>query len=92
MNSLTDRTSFYPGITSPSLPSIGAGWRPSESIESPDLDSSPQTPEASQGRSPFDGRSTKVPLARAARVVGSFDHAVLPMPPVSWPGICHPSL
>lgn len=79
---------FYPGIASSALPSIGSCWRPTEAIDSPpDSDSDnkplPGSTGAKAGLGPGTGLGGgKVALARAARVVGSFNHAVLPMPPV----------
>ena len=67
---------FYPGISSSNLPAIESGWTPAAIADS----------EESEGS--LDKASTPrvlPPASRATRVVGSFDHAILPMPPVSNP-------
>lgn len=79
------RTRLYPGVASPSGPAIGAGWQP-EAIRGPVVvdDLAPED-EISNNASSYKGaRPVTGSLAsRAPRVVGSFDHPVLPMPPVS---------
>ncbi|KIJ95445.1 hypothetical protein K443DRAFT_683029 [Laccaria amethystina LaAM-08-1] len=64
---------FYPGISSSNLPAIESGWTPGV-IASPEADS-----EESEGN--LDKTSSLPPASRATRVVGSFNHAILPMPP-----------
>ncbi|KAL6300038.1 L-serine ammonia-lyase [Sparassis latifolia] len=69
---------FYPGLTAPILPAIGAGSMPSGSISPPEGEEYTQPdkaffPDSAEGRN--------ISAARAARVVGSFMHPVLPMPP-----------
>lgn len=64
---------FYPGISSSDLPAIESGWTPG-AIASPEADS-----EESEGN--VDKASSLPPASRATRVIGSFDHAILPMPP-----------
>lgn len=71
---------FYPGISSSNLPAIESGWTPG-AIASSEVDSE-------EGEGSLDKASSArglPPASRATRVVGSFDHAVLPMPPVSKP-------
>lgn len=63
---------FYSGITAPNLPQIESGWRPIGAIDTPDFERTPVTP-VSKARI---GR-----VVRATRVVGSLDHAILPVPP-----------
>jgi hypothetical protein len=70
---------FYPGITSPSLLGIASSSQPTEAIDAPDQGEQTQS-EPRHGRAK---RGLRSPTKRGARVVGSFDHAVLPMPPVS---------
>ncbi|KAF7316429.1 DUF1253-domain-containing protein [Mycena indigotica] len=73
---------FYPGIAMPmSSPLIAAGSAPAlDVIEAPDI----RLPTHSE---PTIGPNAATPLrpakSRPARVVGSFDHALLPMPPRS---------
>lgn len=62
---------FYTGLTGPtSAPMIGAGAMPTSVIEGPQDGPNPDPKPEHPKRKP-----------RAARVVGSFDHAILPMPP-----------
>ncbi|KAJ6591808.1 serine dehydratase alpha chain-domain-containing protein [Mycena vulgaris] len=73
---------FYPGIasslTTPLVTAGAANWSPNEAIDAPkvglpthsDLTIDPDAP-----------TPLRPAASRAARVVGSFDHAVLPMPP-----------
>ena len=68
---------FYPGISSSNLPAIEPGWTPG-AIASPETDSE-------EGEGSLDKARGLPPVSRATRVVGSFDHAILPMPPVSNP-------
>jgi hypothetical protein len=78
-------SSLYPGVASPSGPGISAGWKP-EAIRKP-VDFENLTPEddTSNNGSIYKGARpvTGVVASRAPRVVGSFDHPLLPMPPVS---------
>ncbi|KAJ2915457.1 hypothetical protein MD484_g4961, partial [Candolleomyces efflorescens] len=71
---------FYPGIATPAFASIGAGT-PSPSLQSPEGERFEST---TAGSSP-EVKSTKSgPLLASSKpplVVGSFDHAILPMPP-----------
>ena len=68
---------FYPGISSSNLPAIEPGWTPG-AIVSPEADSE-------EGEGSLDKARGLPPVSRATRVIGSFDHAILPMPPVSNP-------
>ncbi|KAJ7281745.1 L-serine ammonia-lyase [Mycena rebaudengoi] len=75
---------FYPGIasslTNPAIAAGSAGWQPDAAIDAPtaglpthsDFTIDPDAPTRLKPRAS---------VTRAARVVGSFDHAVLPMPP-----------
>ncbi|KAF8952418.1 serine dehydratase alpha chain-domain-containing protein [Flammula alnicola] len=65
---------FYPGVAAPNRPAIGSGWAP-EAIPGPSQ--SPSDLEHGRARVVTSGTAA----ARAPRVIGSFDHAVLPMPP-----------
>ncbi len=66
---------FYPGVASPTLPAIESGWKP-ESIEGP----APSESEASSNDTSLGG--SVAPRRKPPLVVGSFDHALMPMPPV----------
>jgi len=70
---------FYPGISTPHLSAIEDANQPFGAIDAPDSDSRPDDPSSdSETRSAGvrgPGRSPP------ARVVGSFDHPVLPEPP-----------
>ncbi|RXW23979.1 hypothetical protein EST38_g1890 [Candolleomyces aberdarensis] len=69
---------FYPGIATPAFTSIGAGM-PSASIESPLSERTESTPGSPGAKATTGGpllASSKPPL-----VIGSFNHAILPMPP-----------
>lgn len=77
---------LYPTIAAPGFLALESGSK--ESIEPPAGSLTPAMtgnakaylgPEKGHGRH---GRQPRVPTARPARVVGSFEHAVLPMPPV----------
>ena len=73
-------TSFYPGIGIPTVQLIGAGSSPMPvgAIDAPEgleVSSSPKEEETGKV-------ATQNKHSRAPRVTGSFDHAVLPMPPV----------
>ncbi|RDB20821.1 L-serine dehydratase [Hypsizygus marmoreus] len=73
---------LYPGVASQQFPAIEAGSKSTASIASPesteDVESERDTADPYYGRQ---SRKIRTPSERAARVVGSFDHAVLPMPP-----------
>ena len=72
---------LYPGITSSSLLGIESSSQRSEAITAPIQGEETQY-ELHHGQAK---RISRFPATRGARVVGSFDHAVLPMPPVSCP-------
>ncbi|KAG9223802.1 hypothetical protein CCMSSC00406_0004857 [Pleurotus cornucopiae] len=77
---------FYPGISQPTLPAIAGATASSSEVISPqntegdtDLYEDASSPQKNAGSQKLaDMRRKRSP---AARVVGSFDHAVLPMPP-----------
>lgn len=75
------RNRFYPGIATPDLQLIGsASTAPVGAIDAPESD----TQSSSSGHG-VDGRgevSASGKMPRAPWVTGSFDHAILPMPPV----------
>ncbi|CAL1714813.1 unnamed protein product [Somion occarium] len=73
---------FYPGLSTPHMPSIAAGEQ-APAIHAPEgfdgiSSSHLDHPEHAKGSHP---RSRLPAAARARRVVGSFDHPVLPMAP-----------
>ncbi|KAF8513480.1 serine dehydratase alpha chain-domain-containing protein [Gautieria morchelliformis] len=79
---------FYPAISPSDLPAIGPGEMP-VAIDLPVKDS-PRVPENERNKDeksrefthpPLDNRPPVRVRSRPARVVGSFDHPVLPMPP-----------
>lgn len=70
---------FYPGIATPDLQLIDSGSPPAGAINAPESHS-PDSGESAHARSEVSA-SGKHP--RAPRVTGSFDHAILPMPPAS---------
>lgn len=76
---------LYPGLSRPSgLPAIGSGAKPSASIVAPNSTEDVQCDELlEQLKHDRDNHNSKLrPLSkRGHRVVGSFDHAVLPTPP-----------
>lgn len=79
---------FYPGVASPAtrFPRIEQGWRSGDdaAIDAPEdfkLENSSEDPLPESG---FKIRGKAPAKKRIARVVGSFDHAILPMPPVSF--------
>lgn len=78
---------FYPGMAMPNLAQIADDDRPAGSIEAPgpEFETGADFSSSSARASATDihGRSI-----RATRVVGSLDHAVLPMPPVSPDKFC----
>ncbi|CAK5273905.1 unnamed protein product [Mycena citricolor] len=74
---------FYPGISgtamiNPVISSGSAGWRPDSAIDSPRDSTDPTAGLPKHSDEPLPVRPSG---SRAARVVGSFEHAVLPMPP-----------
>jgi len=80
---ISRRSRFYPGLSSPQFKAIeAASSQTAKSIASPVSETqdvnSPPSPSYT-GKKATRGHR----LARAARVVGSFNHAVLPEPPVS---------
>jgi hypothetical protein len=77
------RHSFYPGIASPDLQLIGSASSASVgAIDAPESQASLNKEGSAQERGEVSA-SGKMP--RAPWVTGSFDHAILPMPPVSAP-------
>ncbi|KAJ6625025.1 serine dehydratase alpha chain-domain-containing protein [Mycena sp. CBHHK59/15] len=75
---------FYPGIssplTNPAITAGAAGWKPQEVLEAPRVG----LPRHSESVIDPDAPTLLQPKlsgSRAPRVVGSFEHAVLPMPP-----------
>lgn len=76
---------FYPGLATPHLPSITAGSQEqNDRIGAPDgffENPSSQWDNMEDARA-GPGRSRLPNPARATRVVGSFEHPILPMPPV----------
>lgn len=68
---------FYPGITSAGLLGIESNSQLAKAISAPDPGEETQS-EPRHGRAK---RGSRSPTIHRARVVGSFDHAVLPMPP-----------
>ncbi|KAK0446636.1 serine dehydratase alpha chain-domain-containing protein [Armillaria borealis] len=71
---------FYSGVASPTLPAIGSG-RPSDDVQA--IDSPDYTEEMKDDtlNRPLSGPSKITRRTKATRVVGSFDHPLLPMPP-----------
>ncbi|KAK0488849.1 serine dehydratase alpha chain-domain-containing protein [Armillaria novae-zelandiae] len=71
---------FYSGVASPTLPAIGSG-RPSDDVQA--IDSPDYTEEMKDDtlKRPLSGPSKITQRTKATRVVGSFDHPLLPMPP-----------
>jgi hypothetical protein len=59
---------FYPGVAAPNVPRIESGWIPVGAIEAPE-----GLPNVSKNHPDR--------VVRATRVVGSLDHAILPVPP-----------
>jgi hypothetical protein len=76
---------LYPGVAGPSGPAIGAGWKPEALREPLDVEGiNPEDENSDNGTTYKGAKPVKGNLAsRAPRVVGSFDHPMLPMPPVS---------
>lgn len=86
---------FYPGLSTPHFAAIGAGsamdGKPAGSIDAPDF-ARPglagfgpytSTAQETQPQSSAHDQSVSRKSARATRVVGQLDHAILPEPPVS---------
>lgn len=71
---------FYPGIGIPTVQLIGPGPYPStlSAIDAPESTEAATSPEREQ-QEPVTSQNART---RAPHVTGSFDHAVLPMPPV----------
>ena len=74
---------FYPGLSMPRSPAIEGGPQPTGVIEGPEDEV--ERPTGSETNLPF--RRLNGGL-RPARVVGQFDHPVLPEPPVSELSAC----
>lgn len=70
---------FYPGIAMPSFAQIEEPGKPAGTIDAPELEASTECDATSPGASRTD---TKGRNLRGTKVVGSLDHAILPMPPV----------
>ena len=85
--------SFYPGLSAPTLPAIGAGALPVGHIGAPDgfAPDGNSVPGADAGpgfggnatRGHLRSTGTRIAASRPTRVVGVLDHPVTPMPPVS---------
>ena len=74
--------SFYPGVAGPTLPSIAAGNTSiPESIEAPVGDEYVSRSTAETHEKPT-GENRVAASSRGTRVIGSFEHPILPMPPV----------
>ncbi|KAJ7743186.1 serine dehydratase alpha chain-domain-containing protein [Mycena metata] len=74
---------FYPGIASstmggPAITAGSAGWRPQGAIDAPNAGLPTHSDVTIDPEAPTPLRPA---ASRPARVIGSFDHAVLPMPP-----------
>lgn len=77
---------FYPGLAVPHLPSISAGSQePNDQIDAPDgfFENTSNQWENTEDARAGPGRSRLPSPSRATRVIGSFEHPILPMPPVS---------
>ena len=76
---------LYPGVASHSGPAIGAGWQPEAIREPVAVEDVVREEEISNNGENYKGARpvTGTLASRAPRVVGLFDHPVLPMPPVS---------
>ncbi|KZP26663.1 L-serine ammonia-lyase [Athelia psychrophila] len=72
---------FYPGLAMPHLQRIGQPGPPSRSIEAPDYEETATFDSMSARAGPESHGRRGVRSLRATRVVGSLDHAVLPMNP-----------
>ncbi|KAF9048282.1 L-serine ammonia-lyase [Hymenopellis radicata] len=70
---------FYPQVASPTLPAIESGWKP-ESIEGPASSEYEASSNEGSSRQTSLGGSVS-PRRGHPLVVGSFDHALMPMPP-----------
>ncbi|KAH9993682.1 serine dehydratase alpha chain-domain-containing protein [Russula compacta] len=68
---------FYPGLSTPHLQAIEGRNQPTGAIDVPESDSSLDDPSVKHLASNFRGQGH----SHAARVVGSFDHPILPEPP-----------
>ncbi|KAJ3505810.1 hypothetical protein NLJ89_g7224 [Agrocybe chaxingu] len=78
---------FYPGVAAPERQAIGAGNWASEVITGPEEENGNGNPSRNGNGNGEGKKNGKVRVvssptsARAPRVTGSFDHAILPMPP-----------
>ncbi|KAK7686440.1 hypothetical protein QCA50_010664 [Cerrena zonata] len=75
---------FYPGLAVPHLPSISAGSQePNDQIDAPDgfFENTSNQWENTEDARAGPGRSRLPSPSRATRVIGSFEHPILPMPP-----------
>ncbi|GLB43453.1 putative L-serine ammonia-lyase [Lyophyllum shimeji] len=72
---------LYPGMAGPNVPQIESGSKHAGSIASPGHTEDFQVDSQNVANQNRDRRKLGTPASRAPRVVGSFDHAVLPMPP-----------
>ncbi|KAJ7180425.1 serine dehydratase alpha chain-domain-containing protein [Mycena filopes] len=77
---------FYPGMAAPmSDPAIAAGesagWRPESAIDAPIAGLPAHSDVTIDPEAPTPLRPAVSRASRPARVIGSFEHAVLPMPP-----------
>jgi len=68
---------FYPGLSTPQLQAIEGGDQPSHALGAPGIDFRPNYPSSVTPTGNLRGPG----LSHATRVVGSFDHPVLPEPP-----------
>ncbi|KAF8479720.1 serine dehydratase alpha chain-domain-containing protein [Russula ochroleuca] len=69
---------FYPGLSTPNLQAIEGGDHAIGAIDVPGSDSRPKDPSSATSTS---GGLKSTGHSHAARVVGSFDHPMLPEPP-----------
>lgn len=69
---------FYPGLSTPHLKAIEGENQPGGAIDVPSSDSRPNDPSSVTSRT---GGFRSPVRSHAARVVGSFDHPLLPEPP-----------
>jgi hypothetical protein len=73
--------SFDPGLSTPHLKAIEGENQPTGAIDVPSSDSRPNDPSSVTSRT---GGFRGPVRSHAARVIGSFDHPVLPEPPVRF--------
>lgn len=74
---------LYPGVAHVQRPAITSGSGSTVLIASPDIAEDSELDDDTEAYHGRHQRRIRGTSARSARVVGSFDHAVLPMPPVS---------